>query len=115
MTTYAVPARIVRVVDGDSLRCDLDLGWGIWLLGEPVRLARIDAPELGEPGGDEARLWLARQVQGLIADGRNVPATCTFTSTGFDKYRRALGELVTPGLGNLSDLMLGAGMAVPYP
>lgn len=112
MRTYVVPCRVVEVVDGDSLHCDLDLGWGVWLIDEPVRLARIDAPELSEPGGDEARDFLSAQLQGVIASLR---ASCTLTSVGFDKYRRALGELVVPGLGNVSDLMLQAGQAVPYP
>lgn len=109
MTTWTVPARIVRIVDGDTLRCDLDLGWGVWLPNEPVRLARINAPELGTVEGTDA----AKFLTGLCAPVLNASGVL-FTSTGFDKYRRALGELVVPSLGNLSDLMLSSGHAFAY-
>jgi endonuclease YncB( thermonuclease family) len=104
---YTVPARIARVINGDSLRCDLDLGWGVWMLDEPIRLARINAPELGTPAGEDAKIWLttntASQREGV------------FVSSGFDKYRRALGEFQHPKLGNLSDALLAAGYARLYP
>lgn len=111
---WTVPARLRRVVDGDTVHCDLDLGWGVWLGDEPIRLARINAPELGTPDGDEAKLFLTAALEGRLLDDQKT-WRCTFTSTGFDRYRRALGELVCPGVGNLSDLMLSAGHAVPYP
>jgi endonuclease YncB( thermonuclease family) len=110
---WTVPARLRRVVDGDTVHCDLDLGWGVWLGDEPIRLARINAPELRTPDGDAARLFLAAQTQGLLLDSQ-AAWRCTFTSKGFDRYRRALGELVCPGVGNLSDLMLSSGHAEPY-
>lgn len=110
MTLWIVPAVLVRVVDGDTIRCDLDLGWGLWLRNEPIRLARINAPELRTPAGDAASEFLTK----LCAPILGAPAA-TFHSTGFDKYRRALGELVVVSLGNLSDLMLATDHAVPYP
>lgn len=109
-TTWTVPARIVRVVDGDTIRCDLDLGWGVWLENEPVRLARINAPEMSTPEGKDAAAFLT----GLLAPVTGGNPAATFTSRGFDRYRRALGELIVTSLGNLSDLMLSTDHAVPY-
>jgi micrococcal nuclease len=108
---YTVPARLVRVVDGDTLRVDLDLGWGVFMLDEPIRLARINAPEMSTPEGVEARDFLTSiLLQPLAAQ-----TECSFASHGFDKYRRALGELIVPSVGNISDMMLSTGHATAYP
>ena len=37
--------KIVKVVDGDTVDVDIDLGFGVWLKGERVRLYGIDTPE----------------------------------------------------------------------
>jgi endonuclease YncB( thermonuclease family) len=110
---WTVPARIRRVVDGDTVRVDLDLGWGIVLADEPIRLARINAPETSTQEGRDASAFLAEKLQSLTAAPEGVYA-CTFISKGFDKYRRALGELNAPNLGNIGDLMLASGHAVSY-
>lgn len=39
-------AELVRVIDGDTVVLDIDLGFGIWLRGEHVRLYGINAPEI---------------------------------------------------------------------
>ena len=38
-------AKVIKVVDGDTIDVDLDLGFGIWLRNERVRLYGIDTPE----------------------------------------------------------------------
>jgi len=42
---YEYKARIIRVVDGDTVDVDIDLGFGIWLTDERVRIMGIDTPE----------------------------------------------------------------------
>lgn len=37
--------KIVRVVDGDTVDVDIDLGFGVWMHKERVRLLGIDTPE----------------------------------------------------------------------
>jgi endonuclease YncB( thermonuclease family) len=46
-------AEILRVVDGDTLRARLDLGFEVWKK-EIIRFAGIDAPPINEDGGQEA-------------------------------------------------------------
>lgn len=61
--TYAAIVR--RIVDGDTIRIDWDLGAHIWLRDVPVRLLGIDAPELRGPtraAGIAARDWLAARL-----------------------------------------------------
>ena len=54
---------VIRVVDGDTIVIEDAGGIQTW-----VRLRRIDAPEMDEPGGPEAKAaleaaWLGRQVR----------------------------------------------------
>ena len=42
---YEYNCNIVKVVDGDTVDVDIDLGFGIWLRNERVRLYGIDTPE----------------------------------------------------------------------
>lgn len=53
MYTYA--ADLVRIIDGDTLVLNLDLGFYQWRMVRSYRLARINAPELGEPDGSGER------------------------------------------------------------
>ena len=42
---YTYRCKILRVVDGDTVDVDIDLGFGVWLHRERVRIAGIDTPE----------------------------------------------------------------------
>ena len=42
---YEYRIEVVRVVDGDTVDVNIDLGFGVWLKKERVRLYGIDTPE----------------------------------------------------------------------
>jgi len=42
---YEYRAKLVKVVDGDTVDVDIDLGFGVWLKDERVRIMGIDTPE----------------------------------------------------------------------
>ena len=42
---YRYKCVLVRVVDGDTIDINLDLGFGVWLFKQRVRLMGIDTPE----------------------------------------------------------------------
>ena len=42
---YEYSCTIDRVVDGDTVDVDIDLGFGVWLRKERVRMYGIDTPE----------------------------------------------------------------------
>ena len=48
---------VVKVIDGDTLKLNVDLGFKNWKLEENFRLARIDSPEIvkGELQGYKAK------------------------------------------------------------
>ena len=43
---YTYKAAVIDVVDGDTIKVDIDLGFGVWLRNQTVRMAKINAPEL---------------------------------------------------------------------
>ena len=42
---YEYHCKILKVVDGDTVDVDIDLGFGVWLKKERVRINGIDTPE----------------------------------------------------------------------
>jgi endonuclease YncB( thermonuclease family) len=88
VSEWTVPAVVQSVVDGDTLKLDLDLGWGIWLRGVNCRLYGIDTPELSTGRGRDVK----RVVQDLVPVGTWV----TFVSHELDKYGRPLGTVYLP-------------------
>jgi micrococcal nuclease len=107
---YRYKAKLGRVIDGDTLEMDIDLGFSVWVAVR-IRLARINAPELNSPSPEEragatrAKEWLIQR----FASNRE----CRLQSRRGDKYGRWLGE-ITHDNANLSDEMLSLGLAVAY-
>lgn len=103
---WTVPATVLRVVDGDTVHMELDLGWHVTYTAN-CRIAGINAPELSTPQGQRAKAF----AQGALPEGERV----TFHSKALDKYGRPLGEIVFgPDKRAFSEAMLAAGLAVPF-
>lgn len=99
------PAHTGRVVDGDTLDLDVDLGFSI-TLHQRVRLYGINAPELPTAAG--------RAAQAYLADLCPPGTPCTLLSHGWDKYGgRCDGEVLVER-GSLAERLVAAGHAVPY-
>lgn len=105
MTTWTVPATVLEVHDGDTVRCLCDLGWHISLT-TPVRVAGVDAPELSTDAGKAARDF----VVGLLPAGTLV----TLVSHSLDKYGRVLGSVTLPDGRDLTAVLIEAGHGVAY-
>lgn len=109
---YAYRCKIISVVDGDTVDVDIDLGFGIWLKNERVRIAGIDAPE--SRTGDKTE-----KVFGLLSKEwtkQQLPegAVVSLKSSDFKgKFGRILGDFLLES-GMLSELMIKEHMAVPY-
>jgi len=92
LPALAQPARVASVHDGDTLRLEG---------GERVRLWGIDAPELKQPYGIQARDFLARLVEGKSVHLR---------LHGEDRYGRLLAEVELGGR-SVNEMLLSAGLA----
>lgn len=55
---YTYAAKLVRVVDGDTVHLDLDLGFYQWREGQSYRLLRVNAPEMSTVEGGAAKVAL---------------------------------------------------------
>jgi micrococcal nuclease len=104
--------KINRVIDGDTIDVDIDLGFSI-TISHRVRLKNIDAAEtrtkdLEEKAeGIKARLWLEKE---LAREGEWIIETHKE-----DKYGRILGTLYFVGDSiTLNERMLNEGIAKPY-
>ena len=111
---YHYRAKVVSVYDGDTCRVDLDLGFGVWIRKEKIRLARINAPELKgpeRPQGLQARDYLRKLVL-----NKNIILQTKKDRKG--KYGRYLGELWLERAGewvNVNDLLVKEGLAEYWP
>ena len=104
--------KINRVIDGDTLDVDIDLGFGI-TLSQRVRLKDINAPEIRtldleeKAKGLEAKEWLEKEL--------SKPGEWIIETTKEDKYGRLLGTLYLVGEPvTVNERMLNEGIAKPY-
>ena len=107
---YHYRARVVSVYDGDTCRVDLDLGFGIWIRKEKIRLARINTPELR--GSQRMEGLKARDYLRDLILGRSIILETKKDRKG--KYGRYLGELWLEQAGqwvNVNDIMVQEGLA----
>ena len=91
---YEYRCKIDRVVDGDTVDVDIDLGFGIWLRKERVRLYGIDTPECRTRDLEEKKYGLAAKsfVQDLLPVGSM--QTLRTRKDDKEKFGRILGEFV---------------------
>lgn len=92
---YTYPITNIRVIDGDTIEADVDLGFRI-RQRQIIRLAGIDAPELRAKDAAErdrariAKLWLGVMT---IGDETRPIHEVVMHSTGLDKYGRSLATI----------------------
>ena len=106
-------AKVIKVVDGDTIDVDLDLGFGIWLRGERVRLYGIDTPESRTSDKEEKKYGKAAAAflkKWITAGGVKIK-----THKGEDrgKFGRILGEVWCFDT-NVNQKMIEEGHAVEY-
>ncbi len=70
MNPYVNRAKVVSVYDGDTITIDVDLGRDIWVMGEKIRLAGINTPELR--GGDREAGLRARDHLRSLIEGKQI-------------------------------------------
>ena len=106
-------AELERVIDGDTIVVDLDLGLGIRLDDQHVRLYRIDAWEVTgenkEKGLEAKEYLLERLVEGEIIIG----ISPEWGRDGKDAFGRWLGVVYVDGV-NMNDELVEKGHAEEY-
>lgn len=124
---WRFPARVVDEYDGDTVRLDIDLGFGQSILAYhpfsgklqlSARVIGMNAPELDpidpvtrhkvpNPAGQAALAYAAQ----LLPRGRMV----VVQSHLWDEFRARYDASITiPGVGDFAAAMIAAGHAEPY-
>lgn len=113
---YVFKAQLLRVIDGDTLDLDIDLGLHCHRQ-ERVRLLRVNAPEMhgtSKAAGEAAKMFTTQWLYG--GDAYAVPSLPLIVQTyKSDVFGRYLAEVwrISDGA-NLNDDLLTSGNAVPF-
>lgn len=101
--------RVIKVVDGDTLDLEIDLGFDV-SINQRVRLYAINAPESRTRNREEKKRGLAAKarLKELCEEGGLL-----LKSYGKGKYGRILGELYVDGC-NINNILISEGHAVEY-
>jgi len=114
MWTYRCKLR--RVVDGDTVDVDIDLGFGIWQMNERVRIMGIDTPESRTRDKIEKKFGLAAKAKLKSILGKDTVLKTTINKKGLDmkgKFGRVLGDFLQDDK-SVAKTMCETGHAVTY-
>lgn len=110
---YKYRCIIVRVVDGDTVDVDIDLGFGIWLKKQRIRLFGVDTPESRTRDLEEKKYGLLAKEfvkSYLQKDSKQILQTKTDER---GKFGRILGEFIVNDT-TVNQLLIDTYNAVAY-
>jgi len=108
---YEYKAQLIRVIDGDTLDCRIDLGFSVFVK-KRVRLMGIDTWESRTRDLEEKKKGLAAKSR-LIGLLQADDGEFTLISYGVGKFGRVLGEIEVTA-GNVCDILVEEGHAYAY-
>ena len=115
---YEYRCKVLKIIDGDTVDVDIDLGFGIVLKNERVRVMGIDTPESRTRDKVEKQFGLAakKRLKEML-DNKSGPILKTqINKKGEDmkgKFGRILGDFLVDGK-KVSKILCEQGFAVPY-
>ena len=119
---YEYQTKIVKVVDGDTVDVNIDLGFGMWMMDERVRIMGIDTPESRTRDKIEKKFGLAAKARLKSLLGKEAVLKTLVNKNGEDmkgKFGRILGDFTCYDVTNdrhvpVSKILVQEGHAVPY-
>ena len=114
---YEYKVNILKVVDGDTVDVDIDLGFGCWLRNERVRIVGIDTPEsrtsdrIEKVFGEAAK----QRVTSLLSSEATLISQISKMGENMKgKFGRILGDFKTINDQVISTTLMEEGHAVAY-
>lgn len=109
--------KLVKVVDGDTVDVDIDLGFGIWIRNERIRMMGIDTPESRTRDREEKKFGLAAKER--ITELLSVASSLVTFKDKAGKFGRVLGDFkVYDGAfdkqSTITEIMIREGHGVAY-
>ena len=117
MNTNEYDVRVVKVVDGDTVDVDIDLGFGVCLKDERVRIMGIDTPESRTSDDVEKLFGLAAKNRLYSLLEKDAKLITTEDKNGEDmkgKFGRILGDFRAADGRLVTQIMIEEGHCVPY-
>ena len=119
---YEYKCNVVKVVDGDTVDVDIDLGFGVWLKDERVRMMGIDTPESRTSDKVEKLFGLAAKQKLKSLLGKSPILKTQVSKDGEDmkgKFGRILGDFDVYDADKdawrpATDVLIETGNAVAY-
>ena len=108
--------KVLKIVDGDTVDVDIDLGFGITLRDERVRIMGIDTPESRTSNKVEKVFGLASKDRLKELLGKDAILITTENKHGEDmkgKFGRVLGDFRV-GDKRVTEILIEEGHAVKY-
>ena len=108
---------ILKVVDGDTVDVDIDLGFGVWLRNERVRIMGIDTPEsrtsdkIEKVFGEAAK---QRLISLLSSEAVLMSQVSKMGENMKGKFGRILGDFKTINDQVVTKMLMEEGHAVAY-
>ena len=109
---YEYSCKVVKIVDGDTIDVDIDLGFGVWLKKQRIRLFGIDTPESRTRDLEEKKYGLAAKeylTKWLTSGGVKIRTQ----KDAKGKFGRILGEMYCYDT-NVNEKMIEEYHAVRY-
>jgi micrococcal nuclease len=103
---YEYKAKITEVHDGDTITCNIDVGFSFTLMNQKIRFSGINAPELSTDEGKQVASILKEKLTGkdvIIHTEKDKK----------EKYGRWLGTIILDEV-NINEWMLTNGYAKVY-
>jgi len=109
---YEYKCKIVRVVDGDTVDVDVDLGWSTFRCGERIRLYGVDTPECRSRDAQEKEAGLA--AKDYVTRRLQLGGTYTITTKEKGKFGRYLGVILLEDGTSINAALVKENLAVAY-
>tara|TARA_R110001632_G_scaffold7932_4_gene31212 strand:+ start:1122 stop:1529 length:408 start_codon:yes stop_codon:yes gene_type:complete len=109
---YDYQCTIVRVVDGDTVDVDIDLGFDTWRRSERIRLYGVDTPECRTLDAEEKAAGLLAKE--FVEDALHVGGTYRLQTKEKGKFGRYLGTIYLTDDTSINAALVTEHLAVPY-
>jgi micrococcal nuclease len=113
---YQYKCKINKVLDGDTVDIDLDLGFNIVLVNQRVRMAGVDTPESRTSNKEEKPRGLLskKKLAEKLPIGSWQIIETQKSDNNDDKFGRILGVFILEDGTKVNDWLIQNNYAVPY-
>ena len=112
---YEYRSSLVKIIDGDTIDVDLDLGFAVVLKKQRIRLYGINTPESRTRDKEEKKYGLAAKarLRELLESAEMITVKTAIDKKARGKYGRILGTIFADDI-DVNALLVDEGYAIVY-